>query len=1503
MLQSNLFNKPCSGLHLKLKDRFLPWESKLKLARFVWASKGVVIPNKEQYVIDWLTGALLNKKKWHVVDENLLPMWALLAELLQILERGKTCGVLLKPSFVQTLTDMFTTTNKNAAYKLCLSHVTCCCRIVLETSSYCHVVVSRFETVLQLLNSYVSVLLQRFSKVNDSHGEDQQLFLHVLDLLLTRYSILQRQHANQKQVFHAVVDGALVNFVLLLQSLRLSSKMSIAQKLQDIIMAVIYHKDHQSQFSLYMSILQGETDAKTQPPKLQEDMFVKLKTATEKMMSCLELQHQQEAVLNFISMLYEGFLASIGTSSTATQGFAMLKHLCDHLGIISQDSPIPARMRISTLASLLEVLHRKDVYNAVTDNSSGGHQIKWLQGLVDFLLNNFQSVPSWYKSVSSLLQISTATIQTRLQQVLEVGWLNTGDRLDPPTTAAQDLLFCGIITMHEKLRRVHKLIGTLLQVLRGHDKRAQLPGGFVEKFSQCVAQLPQGQTVDIWASIQDEVSSFWVNNLHLATFPTVCELYHLCLHHARLFDYSVTGQTTKRVSILTEEMKTKILLPMLEKKEGKKQDSVWSSVILLNHAWGDVSLMSSIYKQQSITMETSLHGYLTQQQWSDIAQKIMKKKWPCSQLLMQMLSLQSLRYHLLYGSSMTESSSELFSNLAEESVSLVVTSWEELDGAEVAVWDGRVPSLSKFNLPVAQWHLVVSNLLLLIPYLSSATIHRLASLMVGAALREEDDSEGSPVKVISVQFMTGSVCHEMAPLHGYFVSEVFARIAQCLRSARVLEGKIVKKRKLFWEECADVLDTAAVTEAKDSGKENTRAVEKLNQLLKERSTLPWFKFDIKTVLECLQVLKMMPIEHLESSLKISCLTSLLALILTTQTDHTVKTPPEDKAMSTALFNSCLDIVVIITDQWPGVWSVARIEVLDALCWIMTIADSKIIMSQYGSVDFQEELNQRRLVESLVRGIRTEEQISLAKDLLKEDRQTHMWLVFTEKLTKQLLKLLKKPNMDSTLESACVACLKQVEFQVSNAIKEAAECSECPTFALRLDAYCALLHGGRLQENNENISAMCQRCLRLLEEDESNHDILQSCLNFIKSVSEVAIDEVLVDSAWKSCLTCYRRLLANQESGDQETANQESGDTKAASQETRNLKTTKLKSGEKETTNQNTGVEESESGKSSFCNTGKMLNKKDMAELKTSQTSCEFEEKQLQQVRDLLLEVLVTMLQKCSVEQFQSLLHDLMARTTYPFTPSVLHVWTTLVDRELEETKLPSLAVSVQNLNLLLQGVALDLQTKTPLQQRGALLPVLQFVTKVLSQKKIFLSSQSVLVCLHSCLYVPLKDLQDHTQFFEIHKATYDVLNALLIDHAKVLYGAIPVFQQAVRSFMEAILEVGWQKQDGDCAVRGEEDVIGCALLADRLFSLMISHKSEFGKVVMYLVADYVHYLQRGTLRPAVKKVLVSAMCKLLSICDQHSIAVLHTALSQGAKEIFKGLYQEYEKYHKYTGRV
>ena len=52
-----------SGLYTRLKDKDLPLEHKLQLLRFAWKSCQVFIPNKEQVLIDLLTGYLLNKKK------------------------------------------------------------------------------------------------------------------------------------------------------------------------------------------------------------------------------------------------------------------------------------------------------------------------------------------------------------------------------------------------------------------------------------------------------------------------------------------------------------------------------------------------------------------------------------------------------------------------------------------------------------------------------------------------------------------------------------------------------------------------------------------------------------------------------------------------------------------------------------------------------------------------------------------------------------------------------------------------------------------------------------------------------------------------------------------------------------------------------------------------------------------------------------------------------------------------------------------------------------------------------------------------------------------------------------------------------------------------------------------------------------------------------------------------------------------------------------------------
>lgn len=52
-----------------------------------------------------------------------------------------------------------------------------------------------------------------------------------------------------------------------------------------------------------------------------------------------------------------------------------------------------------------------------------------------------------------------------------------------------------------------------------------------------------------------------------------------------------------------------------------------------------------------------------------------------------------------------------------------------------------------------------------------------------------------------------------------------------------------------------------------------------------------------------------------------------------------------------------------------------------------------------------------------------------------------------------------------------------------------------------------------------------------------------------------------------------------------------------------------------------------------------------------------------------------------------------------------------------------------------------------------------------------------------------------------------------------------------------------------------------------------------------------------------KNILSNMVFNLISVCDMHAISQLHVVLPNGPKELFKNIYQEYEKYFKYTGKV
>ncbi|KAF6018111.1 hypothetical protein EB796_023579 [Bugula neritina] len=101
----------------------------------------------------------------------------------------------------------------------------------------------------------------------------------------------------------------------------------------------------------------------------------------------------------------------------------------------------------------------------------------------------------------------------------------------------------------------------------------------------------------------------------------------------------------------------------------------------------------------------------------------------------------------------------------------------------------------------------------------------------------------------------------------------------------------------------------------------------------------------------------------------------------------------------------------------------------------------------------------------------------------------------------------------------------------------------------------------------------------------------------------------------------------------------------------------------------------------------------------------------------------------------------------------------------------------------------------------------------------------------------------------------------------------------------------------------EKELICCCQQLQKVISLMSGYPQIFGKVSSFILSDVVHSLKSVTLLPNVKKYLYSALNGLFDLLDEFSSIMLKTNLKEAEREIFKAIYSQWEKYHKYTGKV
>ena len=90
----------------------------------------------------------------------------------------------------------------------------------------------------------------------------------------------------------------------------------------------------------------------------------------------------------------------------------------------------------------------------------------------------------------------------------------------------------------------------------------------------------------------------------------------------------------------------------------------------------------------------------------------------------------------------------------------------------------------------------------------------------------------------------------------------------------------------------------------------------------------------------------------------------------------------------------------------------------------------------------------------------------------------------------------------------------------------------------------------------------------------------------------------------------------------------------------------------------------------------------------------------------------------------------------------------------------------------------------------------------------------------------------------------------------------------------------------------------------RLCDQFRRHREDFARVAPYAAADILRCFQDfPPPHPAVKANLMSAVRKLLDICDRHSKDLLATNLPDGEKEVYRQTLEDYNKHYKYTGKV
>ncbi|XP_071510987.1 unhealthy ribosome biogenesis protein 2 homolog [Diadema antillarum] len=1538
-----------AGLYKHLKDSGVPWEDRVKLARFGWVSNQCFLPNKHQVLLDWMCHGLATIDRSGAETAAEESLWLFLHDALKSREiqgmqlegkslnlRGNLCSALTSALGRQDLSDV----------------VIGCCDRILANNKLRFVQNTSFDSFVSL-----TVTVTELSAARCSDGTCPEIHAQLLKVLsksLAKCTTLYQQQQNGKKAYCLLYEKLLLPVIKLHSAIRLHHHGNKSEQvvltlnaLSSFIRNVIFERDLAEAYKTHLMPSEGEKQKKE--GRIWTDVAAKF-------MSFLASQVNDASVICGLPLLNSAFIASF--KPFPNLAFALLQKLCSLLATEGGSQAVPdykemCDVKLEATQHLLKQATDHQCYAVTEDDSTRSKKLEWFQTLFSTLLKTKRKDnPAWYNSLCILFSVDHNIMASHLQEVWpcllatsifqDSSSMETGGGGEKASVEkvmeSRDAFQKTVIETYTKLRQMARLVKTLLSAVLTREEfsfKINLPTSFYTSFAQAVESLTPGSSVAICDMILEDLLTNYVpkivTSLQTRTeparkkkkkklaaddispkvhdeedvslrFETVATILDIFLRNAKLVDAAEVGHIKGQVSSLLRKMSHDVLRPLLKAVCSENQ-SFTRGAVLLCYSWGELLLL---LRQHTNLMEKDpptkgetppehgffsyLHSYVDAATWANVVDLMDRTESGELLVLKGQLLWQQARGLSLFSDVRSVAVRESLSGCVLQALGLA----EEGSCQNLGTWDGLFGHISRSNHYTAMLHSTLLQVPTLLAFFDDAQCQATARLICQAVCTQTSSSGQCGTVTAweaATSFLDAEACKESRGMQTALIETVGERLREIL--CRSISPMNAKKVGLTGGVKHDMMRLSNLASVSHQSKETKH----IKDLLEQGTCL-------------LEVLRHLPLAHLSPSNQTECLVVLGAVDqYVTRLLHSVRKTTRSRdllGLSAALRNLQAVILrgvhsvdVVADDDLSGLYSRflailaetslevdsmhdGPTEFIDATENLALLCLKKKVRCSTASDNLSnylvkicdrltpciEKLRSSKIIHSppgaallLSIGATLVQQIHLAgrRRTPNGESRSSPAVILTSQLKASLIGILKR--LLATPEG-----VMPDEWWMKSVMKAAR------TLLMSRDG----TSPPQKMDKEQSISEVMPDDDDAADDEDDNEDDEERGKG--KERDSPDDSHKTSESHWQCFSDCHERALS------------------LSLQRLLNIE---------EDDNDHLGVTIScLEYLASYCTVRRTSSVAqrvwDALHLGLITKSSEGHRSVRQQLEGLLLVTLNAMATADLRSTLQTLLTQLDMETESRKLESLLATWQLL----------PSATLSMESYMVVVEFAPRVLRScQTILQQtvgthstEGALLAaLLSTVAKFVAQGKDLLPVEHALPSMHQCLAVPF-DTMEAVSFPACFTAAFQILNSLLLCYPGAVLRALPAYISCVNHILSLTSHTCTHTISRPQEL-SDEQLFSCAENMQRLYSLLASLKRDLSQYGIYLVTEYVSGLQRGTLLPLVKKPLVEGVYKIVDVCDDKTLPLLHVTLPVNLKEIFKAFYADYKKHHKYTGHV